>query len=234
MSIKKSKGQMYSWVSHVHSHLGGECPHKCSYCYVGKSRFGRPERYTGPLRFLGVEEFENYGQRRRIFIEHMNDMFAVAALSPWIDRILAHCRRYPENEYIFQTKNPERVARFLTLFPKTFMVGTTVETNRGLDNSITLAPQPVERIRDIDRLKVYGVRVFITIEPIMDFDPVEFAGMIISVNPEFINIGADSKGCELKEPSAVKILQFIDILKSAGVTIKKKTNLERLIGRAKD
>jgi DNA repair photolyase len=98
MPVKKSKGQMYDWVSHVHSHLGGECPHKCVYCYVGKSRFGRPEKYTGPLRLLIDELKENYGQRRRIFVEHMNDMFAAAVPAGWIALILAHCRRYVENE----------------------------------------------------------------------------------------------------------------------------------------
>lgn len=29
MSLKKSTGNMYPWVTHTHTHLGGECSHKC-------------------------------------------------------------------------------------------------------------------------------------------------------------------------------------------------------------
>jgi DNA repair photolyase len=231
MPIKKSKGNMYDWVSHVHSHLGGECPHKCVYCYVGKSRFGRPEKYTGPLRLLDYELKENYGRGRCIFVEHMNDLFADGVPEDWISRILSHCRINSENEYIFQTKNPGRAAKFRPEFPRSRMIGTTAETNRDLEDSITLAPQPVERIHSLGRLQREGIQTFITIEPIMDFDPYTFAELIASAKPDFVNIGADSKGCGLREPSAAKVLSLIDMLNAAGVTIKKKVNLDRLIGK---
>ena len=53
--------------------------------------------------------------------------------------------------------------------------------------------------------------------------------MIIAANPSFVNIGADRKGCGLKEPSKEELLEFIARLQDAGVTIKKKTNLERIL-----
>lgn len=34
MALTKSKGNMYPWVTHTHTHLRGECPHGCRYCYV--------------------------------------------------------------------------------------------------------------------------------------------------------------------------------------------------------
>ena len=37
MPLVKSTGNMYSWVDCMHTHLGGECPHKCSYCYANTS-----------------------------------------------------------------------------------------------------------------------------------------------------------------------------------------------------
>lgn len=224
-------GSRRSEHGHVHSHLGGECPHKCVYCYVARSGFGRPERYTGPIRLIDSEFKVNYGSGRTIFIEHMNDLFAYVVPSVWISRILDHCRRFPENEYIFQTKNPGRISSFLAWFPPKFIVGTTIETNKDLDSSITKAPQPKDRLNRLAWLQSNDVRVFITIEPIMDFDPETLAGWIIGIHPEFVTIGADSKGCGLPEPKGEKVLKFIDLLNEAGVKIRKKTNLERLIGK---
>ncbi len=68
MPLKKSSGNMYPWVTHTHNHLGGECPHRCSYCYVDNPRFGRPARYTGPVRVIPDEFKVRYGTGRTIFI----------------------------------------------------------------------------------------------------------------------------------------------------------------------
>ena len=32
MSLNKSKGNMYPWLTHTWNPLAGECPHKCTYC----------------------------------------------------------------------------------------------------------------------------------------------------------------------------------------------------------
>jgi ribosomal protein L37AE/L43A len=32
MGIVKAKGNMYPWVTHMHSHLRGACSHACPYC----------------------------------------------------------------------------------------------------------------------------------------------------------------------------------------------------------
>lgn len=34
MPLNRSTGNMFSWVTHTRTHLGGQCPHQCSYCYV--------------------------------------------------------------------------------------------------------------------------------------------------------------------------------------------------------
>jgi DNA repair photolyase len=51
MGIVKAKGNMYPWVTHMHSHLRGACSHACPYCYVQAiigRRFGGTA-HTGPL-----------------------------------------------------------------------------------------------------------------------------------------------------------------------------------------
>jgi len=103
MPLTKSVGNMYSWVTHTHTHLGGKCPHECSYCYVGKSRFGIIPRYEGEPRLVEKEFSVNYGSGKTIFMEHMNDAFADGVKSLFIDRILSHCYAFPLNTYVFNS-----------------------------------------------------------------------------------------------------------------------------------
>ena len=69
---------------------------------------------------------------------------------------------------------------------------------------------------------------FITVEPIMDFDLVELMNLLVKAKPTFINIGADSKGHNLPEPSKEKIADLVKAIQSQGIEIRKKVNLERL------
>jgi len=228
MPLRKSKGNMYPWVTHTHAHLGGECLHKCSYCYVDNPKFGRPEKFCGPLRLMEEEFAVKYGLARTIFIDHCNDLFAENVPGEWISRILGHCASWPWNEYVFQTKNPGRYIDFLLALPKRSLLGCTIETNRDIPASISQAPRPQERASYMMQLN--GIRpLFITVEPIMDFDVPVLGQWLTEIDPDFVNIGADSKGHGLPEPSADKIGALIDVLNAAGIEIKEKHNLGRLL-----
>ncbi len=223
--VVKGSNMYQGWITHTHSHLGGECPHKCSYCYVQRNRFGVSPRYKGEPRLIEAELDINYGSRKTIFIEHMNDLFADNIHLAWILSILRHCNSHFDNIYVFQTKNPERARRFLPIVPSKFMIGTTIETNRNFKD--TKAPRPEKRY--VGMMSFKGQKTFITIEPIMDFDVEILSKWIIDIKPSFVNIGADSKRTGLIEPSAEKILKLIDKLKKSKIIIKKKTNLSRLL-----
>ena len=71
----------------------------------------------------------------------------------------------------------------------------------------------------------------VTIEPILDLDPVVMVGWLKTIEPDFVNIGADSKGSKLQEPTPEKIRELIALIGKAGIEIRKKLNLERLIGK---
>lgn len=222
--VKKGSNMYQGWITHTFSHLGGECEHFCSYCYVQHNRFGVNTRYKGKLRLIKDELKINYGINKIIFIEHMNDMFAVGVKEEWIKEILAHCNRYPYNQYVFQTKNPIRALLFKQQFPKSSLIGTTIETNRET-NTISKAPLPMQRYLGIKQFS----NTFVTIEPIMDFDTDILSSWIIEIKPQFVNIGADSKNTGLIEPTLEKIKKLIEILQNNKITIKKKINLHRLI-----
>lgn len=233
MPLTKSIGNMYSWVTHMHSHLGGKCPHQCLYCYVGKSRYGVIPRYEGEIRLIEKELKVNYGEGKTIFVEHMNDMFADSVPFDCIAQILDHCNKYPRNTYVFQSKNTARMASLIHIFPPKSVVGTTIETNRELDN-ISKAPKPQFRTIGMLNSNYYSTNIlqkFVTIEPIIAFDLDVMLMWLTTIKPDFINIGADSKKCGLPEPTAKEVNDLIQGIKDAGLTIRVKNNLQRLLDK---
>jgi len=225
MPLKKSTGNMYPWVTHTHSHLGGECPHKCVYCYVDNPRFGRPAKYQGPLRLIDSEFEVNYGTDKTIFIENCNDMFANDVPADFINDILTHCHAWPGNTYVFQTKNPIRYWSWKEYLPANSILGCTIETNRGTAG-ISMAPHPKKRASVMTDLPG---RKFITVEPVLDFDVDILAQWISVINPEFLNLGADSKNHHLPEPTVEKVHALVDKLHEYGIELREKHNLGRLM-----
>jgi DNA repair photolyase len=187
------------------------------------------EKYSGVPRLIEKEFDVNYGTGRIIFIEHCNDMWAEEIPGGWIRRILYHCQLYPENTYIFQTKNPERYNKWLDIMPPNKMLGCTVETiDEVVARRVSKAPSPKDRLTVMDRLSLRE-KTFITIEPILYGNMDELALWINGVCPEFVNIGADSKGTGLEEPTAEEVTYLIERIKKAGIEIRQKHNLERLL-----
>lgn len=232
MPLTKSKGNMYAgWVTHCHSHLGGECSHRCSYCYVqAMERRFHGGRYAGEPRLIEKEFDVKYGTGRTIFIEHCNDLFADDVQAVWIDRILAHCRKWPENIYVFQTKNPGRYEWWLAKMPPRRLLGCTIETMNGpRAGAVSKAPTPLKRFTAMKAVSEMGEHTFITIEPILKGCMVVLANAIAKISPDFVNIGADSKGIGLAEPSGDEVRDLIRRLGLFGVTVKAKSNLDRLL-----
>jgi hypothetical protein len=192
----------------------------CSTTDIGR-RF-RIKKYTGPLHLIEKELRVNYGNSKTIFIEHCTDLFAKEVPNEFIDRIIHHCKEFPNNTYVFQSKNPSRFLEWS--FPKGRVLGTTIETNRNTPE-ISKAPRPRERAEAM--IGITG-RKFITIEPVLDFDVDILAGWIAEIRPEFLNLGADSKGHGLPEPTVEKIQQLTDKLHEYGIELREKHNLARL------
>jgi DNA repair photolyase len=224
-----SKGNMYDFVTHTWNVIKGKCPHDCEYCYMKIFK-------QGELRFDRKELETDLGEGNFIFVGSSCDMFAEAVSNEWIESVLKHCNKYPGNQYLFQSKNPERVAKFLSnssslieirhSLPKKSVIGTTIETNRIYKQmGNTLSPQ--RRAEAMRFIKEQGYETMVTLEPIMDFDLDPLLQVIEVASPTWVNIGADSKGHNLPEPSKEKILQLIEGMKEF-TEIKKKHNLSRL------
>jgi len=217
MGLNKQKGNMYPWVTHTWNVVKGKCPHDCSYCYMKLY----PQK---PIRFDMGELKTGLGEGNTIFVGSSCDAWANDIPATWIKSMLFQCSQFPDNKYLFQSKNPARFAEFIGEFPPEFMLGCTIETNR-LYPTISKAPTTFyrkEAMANIPFLKM------ISIEPILDFDLDDLVRWIKQIAPEFVSIGADSQNHHLPEPPASKVKALIEALQGI-TTVKIKDNLKRLL-----
>jgi len=226
MGLNVSKGNMYSWVSGTKNPLAGQCLHNCSYCSTNTlKRFPViQKKYSGPIRLEEKILKENLGNGNTWFIVGQNDLFAEGVPDSYIIKILEWCKRF-DNNYLFQSKNPQRFIKYASFFPANTSLCTTIETNRRY-KQMGNTPDPIERSHALTILSDFHTQI--TIEPIMDFDMDEMVGLIRDAKPNNVNIGADSKGNHLPEPPKEKILELIEELKKFTI-IDQKRNLARLL-----
>lgn len=226
MSLSKClpNSNMYPFITHTWNPIKGECKHKCSYCYVQHSR--AKKYYQGEPYLSGKELKTNLDNANFIFVGSMTDMWGDWIPDNWLRWILRKCRKEYQNKYLFQSKNPFRFKKFLYLFPLTCILGTTIESNR-IYSKISKAPDVFKRHLAIILAKKYVHTTMISIEPILDFDVKEFTDWIEMAQPQFVVIGADSKGHNLPEPPQEKIQVLIDELRKFTKVILKD-NLKRL------
>lgn len=210
---------MYSWINATWNTIKGECSHGCTYCYM--HRWGKQK----PVRFDEEELKTDLGSGNFIFVGSSCDIFADDIPVEWIIKTLNHCNKF-DNKYLFQSKNPERFIGFDNHFPiKRTSLCTTIETNRFYPE-MGIAPHSITRAIGMNQYFEYPT--FVTIEPVIDFDLIDMVRLIKMCHPNQVNIGADSGGNHLPEPSKGKVLELIYELQKFTI-IDQKRNLNRLL-----
>jgi len=218
--LRKSKGNMYGFVTHTWNPIKGKCIHNCCYCYM--KRFPQRDLRIDKSEFKTDLGIDNY-----IFIGSSTDIFAEDVKDKWIKKTFDKCKQH-RNKYLFQSKNTMKMAHYVLLFPKNSVIGTTIETNR--DYALSEAPNRKQRaiwLRELGK----SFETMVTIEPIFDFDLKEFVSLIKEARPKCVNIGADSnnkKDYKYPEPSQDKVIKLIEELKKF-TEVRKKYNLNRLL-----
>lgn len=226
--LRKSKGNMYGFVTHTWNTIKGKCPHKCSYCYV-KKWGSQPE-----LHFDEKELKTDLGTGNTIFVGSSCDMFADAIPPEWVIRTLQHCEKYPGNTYFLQTKNPKGFMDYGVYIASLdkIILCTTIETNLHFDsvfsNDNIMGDAPDTQERKAQFLRIPIKEKMITIEPIMDFDLKVMVRWMKESDVIQVNIGADSQKSGLPEPSKEKVLELISELEKF-TTVHQKSNLKRLL-----
>jgi len=188
-----------------------------------------------------------FSENQFIFIGSSTDVFAVDVPSEWITKVLDFCieaishqKNGKKTRFLLQTKNPARILEFIThpLFQaQQVIVCTTIETNRHYPEIMNNAPAPQERAEVMAKIADRGIKTYVTIEPIMDFDIDELVELIKMCKPEQVNIGANTyKAIQLPQPTSGNnlislILQLITFTK---VKIKKNLKGRTLLNGIND
>ena len=224
MSLNKvsKNGNMYGWIDATWNTVKGVCPHGCEYCYM--KRWGKQ-----PDLHFDVKELKtDLGCGNFIFVGSSCDMWAEAIPVDWIHRTLIQCRKYENNRYLFQSKNPGRIYELRRFLPPDIVAGTTIETNRYYPE-MGKALDVTERAWSILQFSLLDIDTIITIEPIMQFDLDKLVGIIKTAEPKWVNIGANTNSkVKLPEPSPDKVKELILAL-SEFTEVKVKSNLNRLM-----
>ncbi len=238
MNLNPSKGNMYEFITHTWNPVKGRCFHDCSYCYMKEIN---PNATT--IRLVDNELTGSFPANAFIFIDSSADLFAPDVPDEWINRVLDFCyedtTRLHLSErprFLIQTKNPARILDFIEhplLAPERqqTVVCTTIETNRHYPDIMNNAPLPQQRAEAMAKIAEHGVKTYVTIEPIMDFDLDELVAFIKMCKPEQVNIGANSiRTVELPEPKNAR--QLIDLILQllcfTHIKVKKNLNGEKL------
>lgn len=219
MGLNTSKGNMYGFITHTWNTIKGECPHGCSYCYMG--RRGKQK----PVRFDEKELKTDLGSGNFIFVGSSCDMWAKGIPKSWITATINHCKKY-ENTYMFQTKKPDNIIAYLGDLTNS-IVCTTLESDFYYPKIMKDSPPPIQRSLAMEKISQF-IDTYVTIEPILDFNLEQMVKMIQRCNPKQVNIGADSGRNNLPEPSKEKVLGLISELQKFTI-VHNKSNLRRLL-----
>lgn len=222
MGLNISKGNMYGFVTHTWNPIKGRCSHNCKYCYM--KRFPQKD-----LRLCPAEFTTDLGKGNKIFIGSGTDIFAPDVPADWLHDVIIQMNNYQENEYLIQSKNTMRMLWYEPKMPEKTVFCTTIESNRDYPE-ISDAPNIAMRFAGIRKIKDMKRDVMITIEPVMDFDPLQLSSMLLPLRPIQINIGADSKAHGLPEPSSEALKEFIGYIdQHKYIKLVLKDNLKRLM-----
>lgn len=221
MTLNKSKGNMYSFVTHTWNTVKGKCPHGCAYCYCKK--WGNQRE----LRFDESELKTDMGEDNFIFVGSSCDMWAKEIPSDWVIKTVAHCLKF-NNKYLYQSKNPWDMFLLFQDMPDDIVLATTIESNKYYPKIMNMSPEPHKRAEAMHQISLCDVTTMVTVEPIMDFELPAMVRFIKYCNPQWVNIGANTASwIKLPEPEPEKIKALIEDLQEF-TEVKLKPNLKRL------
>lgn len=218
MALTKSRGNMYSFVTHTWNVIKGICFHDCPYCYM--------KRFDGllPVRIDPKELKADLGNGNFVFVGSGTDAWAFDIPSDWIARMLDYCDKF-DNRYLFQSKDPGRFLEFMEhpVMGKSVLC-TTIETNIFYPDIVRNAPITLERAQAMRELAGLGMRTYVTCEPLIKFDLPKMVELVSMCSPEQVNIGKNSrKDITLPEPTRNEVHALITELQRF-TKVKIKSN----------
>ncbi len=188
---------MFSIVTATWNPISG-CLFNCNYCWakdLALTKLKTTKRYSnGFIPSLNENEFKvTFAKGDLIFVGDMGDMFADFIRKDWILKVFTHINKFPETDFLFMTKNPERYLDLLQHIPNNVILGATIETTNDeiiRTDKVSKAPLPSQRYKSMKQLD--WNRKIVSIEPILDFDLNTFTGWIEDIDPFIVYVGYDN------------------------------------------
>jgi DNA repair photolyase len=207
--------KMFPFITATWNPLGGECLHKCSYCWARKlaERY-QHKKYQGKPRLITHELERKFTEKDFVFVCDMTDLFGHWVPAEIIEAILEYIHKSPAT-FLLLTKNPWRYREFK--IPVNCVCGATIESD--IDHELT-GPPEAHRILAMVMLK--NVRKMVSIEPVMEFTP-DFQQDICNIYPEFVAIGYDNYCNHLDEPELEDVEALIHGFENRGIRVYRKS-----------
>jgi len=174
---------MFPFITRTHNPIGGGhhvqedgkivgC-YNCVYCWATtmKNKY-KWNKYLGEYRLIEKELSTRYKPDDFTFVCDMIDIALVPF--PLLVQFFNWLRNQP-GQILTLTKNPKIYAQLYTRgieIPKNIYLGTTIESNYNY-TSISKAPKQFSRLYWLNMLSMlaeFENRLFISIEPVLDFD----------------------------------------------------------------
>jgi len=207
--------RMFPFITRCINPLGGKCPHECVYCWArGFAKRYNLKKYQSDVYQLYEKELKQVPKGSFIFVQDMNDIFGKINLDA-IYRIFEWIRDNPDSQFLLLTKNPQWYVEFIRMedvIPSNAVLGCTVESDIDYPE-YSKAPKQSERLfwmkelrREIGAGLIYPPhttcpKIFISIEPILDFNLERFVRELAMIEPWAVALGYDNYGHRLKEPT---------------------------------
>lgn len=198
---------------------------------MAKHRPAMAKKYRGPVRLVDRELKKRFRADDVVFVCSCNDLFANGVPSD-MARVVIDAAKMSNATFLWQTKNPDNIIPHVYSLPEKSIIGTTYESNL---NWYGAKPSPVERMDGMMTIARLSPRLkrMVTMEPIKDFILDQVLNDMGRVSPEWINIGAETKGGTTEvapEPAPSRVARLIKELRAAGFEVREKSNLSRLTG----
>ena len=150
------------WCDYTWNPVTG-CLNNCDYCYARKIANRFHGGFEPTFHKKRLEEPQRVKSSKRIFVCSMADLFGAWIPDEWIKEVFKACKKAPQHQYIFLTKNPKRYEEILNNYNYYYnwWFGTTIT-----------------KPSDYREFRIEGgAKVFLNIEPLLgSFEGINIKG----------------------------------------------------------
>lgn len=200
------------------------CLHGCEYCYARKiaKRFDGtkafPNGFEPTIHNDRLIEPQKVEKPQNIFVCSMADLFGSWVPESWIEQVFDACKKAPQHNYLFLTKNPLRIIDEDTPTAKNMWFGSSF--TRNSDDFVS------------NRRKSNPERnYFLSIEPILEDVLTDLATIHCFERVNWVIVGAETGNRTNKViPKKEWIDKIVYHCKEAGIPLFMKDSIRELMG----